>query len=145
MSSITVKELDDLTNEIFKLKAQKDSIEETLSDLNKTLQAKEKQVIEAMKELNLETFKGTGGTLTPYDKVSYAVPKSPEDREAFFTFLREKGVFDGMATVHHATLNAFVSQEYEAAKERGDLFFTVPGLNAPSITTILSKTKAKVK
>lgn len=145
MSEITVKELDDLTSEIFTLKVQKDEIEEKLTELNKTLQAKEKQVIEAMKELKLETFKGTGGTLTPYDKVSYAVPKAPEDRDAFFNYLKEKQVFEGMVTVHHATLNAFVGQEYSAAKERGDIFFSVPGLGAPTITTILSKTKAKVK
>lgn len=145
MSSMTVKELDDLTSEIFTLKSDKDKIEETLSELNKSLQAKERKCIEVMKELHLESFKGSGGTLTPYDKVSYGVPKTEEDRQAFFNYLKERQVFDGMVTVHHATLNAYVTQAFNEAKERGDIFFSVPGLGAPTITTILSKTKAKGK
>lgn len=143
MSTVTVEELNQWASDIFELRAKKDEIEEKLSELNKSLQVKERQVIEALKELNLTTFKASTGTLTQYDKVSYAVPKTPEDRQSFFDYLKEKQVFDGMVTVHHATLNAYVEKEFEAAKDAGDLFFTVPGLGAPTITTILSKTKKK--
>lgn len=145
MSEVTVKELDDLGSDIFELKTQKDALEDQLSEINKTLQAKERKCIEIMRELKLETFKGSRGTLTPYDKTSYAVPKTEEDRAKFFDYLKQHNVFDGMVTVHHATLNAYVTQAYNEAKEKGDIFFTVPGLGAPTITTILSKTKAKGK
>lgn len=145
MSSMTVKELDEITSKIFELKETKDKLEEELSLVNKEMQSLERKSIEVMKELNLDSFKGSKGTLSPYEKVAYAVPKSEEERNQFFAYLKEKGVFDGMVTVHHATLNAYVSKEYEQAKEQGDLFFTIPGLGAPTITTILSKTKAKGK
>ena len=143
MPNVTVEELNGLVTALFETRITKDEIEEKLEGVNAHIKALEGKVIEYLTDLGLETFKGTHGTVTPYEKSSYKIPATPEDRARFFQFLKERGEFDGLITVNYQTLNGWAEREYEAAKARGDIFFTIPGLGAPTITKILSKTKKK--
>jgi hypothetical protein len=124
--------------------AAKKKLESELETVNQVITEGDGKVLEILKECNLETFKCEYGTVTASERVSYTTPKEHAAREAFFTFLREKRVFDDMVTVNYATLNSWAKEEYEAAKARGDLGFTIPGLGAPTIFPRLHKTKLSV-
>jgi hypothetical protein len=53
------------------------------------------------------------------------VPKTDEDKELFFGWLKEKGYYDQYVTVNSASINALVKQE---AALSDDPEFRVPGL-----------------
>ena len=137
-SKITVEELKACAEAIFAAKNQKEEIEKELSSVNESIRTLENRCLEYLSALGLESFKSTSGTVTSSQRVAYTVPKTDTDRESFFNYLREKGVFDGLVTVNYQTLNGWAKKEYEAAKEAGDLFFSIPGLGAPTITPVLS-------
>lgn len=114
---------------------------EELETLNKSLKKQEGKLIEIIRECGLESFKCEHGTISVWEKATFATPKEAADRSAFFDYLREKNVFDDMVSVNYNTLNAWAEKEYESAKEKGDLTFAIPGLGAPTVTPMLSKTK----
>lgn len=143
MSKVTVEELNLLVSEIFETKAKVEVLDLQTTELNKEVARKEQKCIEYLKELNLETFAGTHGRVTPVETQSYKIPATDEERDAFFNYLKSEGVFDGLMTVNYATLNSWAKKWYEAAKERGDLGAFIPGLGAPTIAYKLHKTKAK--
>ena len=143
MPNVTVEELNQLVTDLFNKRIEKEKLDEQLEEINAQVKRFEGKIIEYLDDLKLETFKGTAGTVTSYQKASYTVPKTPEEREKFFAYLKEKQIFDGMVTVNYNTLNGWAEKEFEAAKAEGNIFFSIPGLGAPTITKILSKTKAK--
>jgi len=143
MANVTVEELNQLVTDLFELRARKDKLDEELKEMSAQVKSYEGKIIEYLDDLKLESFKGTAGTVSPYQKAAYTVPKTPEEREKFFQYLKDQGIFDSMITVNYNTMNGWAEKEYEAAKERGDIFFSIPGLGAPTITKILSKTKAR--
>lgn len=143
--AIQTDELNNLVTKVFTLRTLKDEVEEKLSEINKEIAKIEDAIVYHLKESNLTTFKGTAGTVTPYERVSYRVPKEPEKRKAFFDYLKSREIFENLITVNHATLNSFAKEHFEAAKARGDMFDQIPGLDAPEITVILSKTKGRTK
>lgn len=53
------------------------------------------------------------------------VPKTPEEKEAFFGWLKEKGFYDTYITVNSNSINSLVKTEYELAN---DPEFSIPGL-----------------
>ena len=63
------------------------------------------------------------------ERTSVRMPKDNEERKAFFDYLRERGVYDELVSVSSQTLNAFYRSELELAILRGELDFTIPGLN----------------
>lgn len=143
-AKVTVADLDRLATEIFTLKSKAEVQEEALTATNKELGRAEQKCIEILKELGLETFKGSLGQVTPMQVESYPTPKDPDDRALFFNHLRERNLFDSMITVNYQTLNSWAKEEYQQAKDRGDIFFTIPGLSAPTIAHRLRKTPARI-
>ena len=139
---ITVADLDKLVTEIFEEKEKAEILDEQLTEMNKAISRKEQKIIAVLKDLGLATFKGASGAVTPVERVAYKVPDG-DGRDDFFGYLKEKEIFDGMITVNYMTLNSWAKKEYEAAKERGDIFFSIPGLGAPTISHSLHKTKKK--
>jgi hypothetical protein len=75
------------------------------------------------------------GTLYFSNRMSVTMPKNPEDREAFFNYLKEKGAFDGLITVNSMTLNSFYKQEAEIANSPD---FKIPGIGTPTLIKTLN-------
>lgn len=141
MSAVTVEELKNLVKEIFDKKVICEALDLELTAHNKELARLEQKCIEYLKDLNLDTFDSPFGKVTPVESASFTVPKTPKEREDFFQYLKSENLFDGMVTVNYQTLNGWAKQWYAAAKERGDLTASIPGIGAPTIAYRLHKTK----
>ena len=101
-------------------KAQKEA-----SELKGLLESK---MLGALEEADLMRFDAHDVMFLVSNKTSAKTPKSPEEKELFFNYLREQGVYEDMITVNSATLNSYVKTEEALATERGELDFQIPGI-----------------
>ena len=101
-------------------KAQKEA-----SELKGLLESK---MLDALEEADLMRFDAHDVMFLVSNKTSAKTPKSPEEKELFFNYLREQGVYEDMITVNSATLNSYVKTEEALATERGELDFQIPGI-----------------
>ena len=128
MEKITVEELQKKIELCFDLKTEHEDKKKDAAKVWADYVDAYTQVIGMMEELELDKFSTKKGTFSfKYDE-SFKTPKTPEDREAFFSFLKEKGVYDEMITVNSRTLNSWAKQEVEAAENDGNFDLEIPGL-----------------
>lgn len=113
-----------------------------LKHLNEEYEKLENELMAMLEADEMDSFKSEYGTVYRSFFESVSMPQSEQDREAFFTYLRENGLYDSMITVNSQKLNGFYRKESEAAKERGELFFTIPGLGQPKTSPRLGFRKA---
>ena len=133
--------LPELAERIARLRAEKDSVNKILKALNEDLTKAERSMIEAMNSQEMDSFKCAHGAFGISRRFTVTTPKSPEDKEAFFEYLRKKGEFDSMISVNSRTLASWYKEEVEAAKSRGEMDFVVPGLKDAGISEYLSVRK----
>lgn len=119
------KQLRELSNEIDQQKI-------ILKQLNEKYEEIEKVLMATMEEDEMHSFKSDYGTvyISTFDTVS--MPQDEERKAAFFQYLKDKDLYDSMISVNSQKLNGFYRREIEAAREAGDILFTVPGLEAKS-------------
>lgn len=110
------------------------------------LKGMEKQLSLILKDMNRTSYPSTVGTFTLRRQSRYRVPGTPEDREAFYAYLKERGMFEALITVNYNTLNSFVRSEEAVAIEEGrGLDFKVPGLSAPEVEETIAFKRAVKK
>jgi hypothetical protein len=140
----TVKELDELVEQIF---AQREKIEEmdaAVTVENKILAALEKKAADWLDELGRDKFQSPKGTVYVQEKWRFNLPQTDEDKKLFFDWLRAKGIFDKYATVNSNSYNSLLLAEWEAAKEAGEgMHFSVPGVPEPKFNRLLGVRKGK--
>lgn len=142
---LKVEELKALAEELRMLDDEAKTMKAELEEKHKEIARKEMKCVEYLNELGLDTFETPLVKLTPGERSSYKLPSSPEEKEALFNHLRNKGLFEGMVSINYNTLNSWAKEEYDNAKKKGDIFFTIPGLGAPTISPKLYMTKRKLK
>lgn len=89
-------------------------------------------IIDALEASGLKSFKSNAGTVTVVEKLSYATPKTLEEKAAFFDYITEKygqDSADGLRTVNSRSLNSFLNESGE---------ISVPGIAAPVGNNTLS-------
>lgn len=79
------------------------------------------------------SYDSSFGKIVIQKRFSVRQPKDPEEREKFFNYLREKGLFEDMVSVNSMTLNAYYKQELETARQEGNFDFAIPGLSEPTV------------
>lgn len=142
MSNVNVDELKKLVASIAEMRTKKAGLNHELEELQEELNRAEFSALEMLKAADLPNFRCNEGLISKSVRLSVKTPKSPEDRAAFFEYLKGKGLFDTMISVNSATLNAFYKTEFELAKERGQDDFRIPGLNEEVAVEILSFRKS---
>lgn len=75
------------------------------------------------------------------ERTSVKTPKNNAERELFFEYLKEKGVYEDLRTVNSQSLNAFYKSELELALGRGELDFSIPGITEVLVVPKLSLRK----
>ena len=119
MSELKVSELDALVAVIMEQRAVIEKVEETLTGMNKELYRLEGRAAAYLKELNRTSYDSPHGSITLMKRVAYTVPKTLEDRESFFNYLKEQQVFDQMITVNYNTLNSYAKKFTRPPKSGG--------------------------
>ena len=102
-----------------------------------------RQVIEMLTSSGLKNFKLPGvATVSVVEKLSVQTPKTHEDKEKFFAWLKTKGsdFYLTYASVNSNSLNSMFKLETELAAESGEVL-SIPGLGEPTSYTTLSLKK----
>lgn len=138
-TSVTVQDLDNLVQAIFDQKQTIEQKELELKELNKVLMDLKAKSVTYLKELNRSSYQTPFGTISLKERWRVSLPKSEEDREAFFSWLKEKNLYEGMVTVNANSLNSLYMSEWEVAQSEGKgMDFSVPGIKEPTLFEDLS-------
>jgi hypothetical protein len=127
--------LSDLANQFHTLRLEKDSLGVTLKEVQKKLDAVERELLEEMghEGLNRVDLKGKGSffiTTRKFFKVS--------NRDTFIDFIHEQGDTD-LLTVQHQTLQAYAKELCARKNAEGVDDFLLPGVEFTEKTTIKMK------
>ncbi len=131
-----------MIDELKALRVSKEEFEESAKELSKEISKLESKLIEHLKENGMTSFKGASGQIVLSKRKNVSQPATPEDREAFFNYLKEQEIFDKMISVNARTLSSWAVKEIEAKQEQGVFGWVPPGLKEPSEHDILSLRKA---
>lgn len=130
----TVEDFERLCSVAMDLKANIKTREAEVSELNRMFRDVEAKIILHFNALDKDKHASSQGTISLQRRITYKVPKEPHLKEAFMGYLKQKGVYESLVTVHSQTLNAFAKEELEAAKLRSDYKFEIPGLGEPTVS-----------
>lgn len=127
---INLTEFDALCKKLYEQRAVVESMEKSLKDETARLEDLKQKVMAVMNDAGKEKYHVDGlGLLYFQTKRTASMPKDPEKRAKFFSYLRDKGIFEDLITVHSQTLTSFWNQEFEAAQSPD---FAIPGIDEPS-------------
>lgn len=103
----------------------------------------EAKILECLEQMGRTNYKSKVGTVSITHRTSFKLPGSPEEKEAYFNYLREKDMYDSMISVNSSKHNSFCKAELELAEAEGrGLDFKIPGVAEPTINKTLSFRKA---
>lgn len=140
---VTVKDLDDLVEEI-KLKEELiGEVEEHLKEHNKDLAKLNAKAVLVLKDLERDEYDSPHGKIKIDQKWRVNLPATINDKLEFFEFLRSRGVFDTYATVNSNSLNSFYFAEKNSLPPEDQVLFSMPGIPAPSLFEKLSFKRRK--
>jgi hypothetical protein len=131
MASVTVEELDLFIAEMAVLRSSIEQDKEALSIQEKLYAEMGQRAAKFLEELGRTSYKSQHGTVIRKEAWRYSLPKTEEDREAFFQYLKDKGVFDQLITVNSNTYNSFIRAEVEAADD--PMAVSIPGVPAAQL------------
>ncbi len=138
MTEITVAEMNKQLEKIRELRQKEAVIANEKKMVTNELELEEGRMIDMLERSGLNSYKGPHGQAIITAKTSVKIPRSSEDREAFFNYLKELELYDSMIGVNSQTLNSFYKSQFEAAKERGDIDFQIPGIGEVELRKSLS-------
>lgn len=134
---ITLAEFDELCAKAVAVKAKLDELEAEAKVYSKELEAAKGSILSYMKHFEKEKYVHGGATFYTQQRFTVSMPKSDEQRQEFFDYLKEREIFEETITVHSQTLNSFYKSEMEKAVEEGNVDFKIPGLEEPKLVEIL--------
>jgi len=122
-----------------------DGIKDQLAQANAKFTKIKAEVEKAMEDAEIEKQHIPGfGTLYRRRKFSVKIPKTPEDKKAFFDWIADnKGedVLFSLQSIASATVNSLYKEELAIAKEEGNVDFKIPGVGKPKVYYDISMTK----
>lgn len=133
MNDDTIGFLNDLCEEYKRRSDWAKKLEGDFEEAKKRKEESKRKILAVLNSHSLEKYHHPElGTAYIKKRFTYKVPKDDASRHAFFSFLKEKGLFESMITVHSATLNSFAKTEMEIAADSGATDFKIPGLGDPN-------------
>ena len=139
--SVTITELEERALEITKLRADRDEKKIIYNRANEEVDAKELEFMAKMEESEIASYRSKVGIFSLVGRTSVKFPQDLAEREAFATWARGQGIYEQLFTVNSMTLNSLYKKEKELAEEKGELFFRLPGISDPTISSYLSVRK----
>jgi len=140
--------IDDMTEAVRVLREAKtayDAKKLESNALHADMKALEERVMGLMKLAGLSEFTATGyGKVSLSELMSVKTPKSPDEKKAFFNWVRENmgdDAYYAYMSVNSNSLNSMYKQKVEEYGERGEIL-SVDGLEEPTSYTKLSLRKA---
>jgi len=128
-SEVTLEQMNQLTEHIVKLRAEKEQLDAQVSLTNEAIKKAENQFIQYLKEAGMKNFKNEQGNFSITKRITV---NQPADRDAFINYLKEKGEFEEMVTFNSNKLKSYVMAEIEEKAREGEVGWLPPGITKPS-------------
>ena len=145
VAEISVEDMDNAVRELREAKDVYTEENNKVKELYARVKEAESKVIGLLQSANKSRYIVEGvGQITLSEMLSVQTPKTPEQKQAFFNWLREEMGEDGYltyASVNANPLNSLYKQKVEEYGERGEVL-EIDGLEAPTSYTKLSLRKA---
>lgn len=133
---MTLEQMDALVRELDQLKCDAQAAQEKADAASALYQEKRQYILDVLKANKRDKYQVTGvGTVYISQKEVYRVPKTNEEKNLLFTYIKDKYGPDtlmGLVGIHSATLTAWANQESESG------VMTIPGLEAPTMVETLN-------
>lgn len=142
LKSTTIEEFENLCERAFELRREADKLQEAHDETKRALTELQQSIVRLLLEHGKESYRARTGTVSVSKRLAVRCPQGA-DKEKFFEYLKTKGIFEDIATVHSATLNAYYKGEMEAARSQGQDIanFQIPGVGAPTYFETLNMRK----
>lgn len=105
----------------------------------------ESEILAIIERNGIKSYSCLSGKVEIRNNLSYKTPKTQQDKQALFEYIRTKGedVFYELVSVNSQTLNAFCKREIENAAAENIFPFEVPGVGDPTSykTVVLKSSK----
>lgn len=143
LKEVTLGNMRDLVETKRQLAAKKAELNDQLKELNGVITDLDLKIIAYLKEADLKSFSVPGiGSVTKKDNFSFKTPKTLEEKEALFNYIKDKygeDVLKSKLSINSVHLNAWAKEELE--NHQDDPLFSIPGLGEPTHYETLSFTK----
>ena len=141
-----IKEFENLVGERAEIKTE---IARLKRDVIGPMQARMDEIDEVLvtqlEDMEINSFKTKHGSVSKSVRTTFKTPKTREDKELFFDWLKEsrgEEAFWEKVNIPSVTLNSIVKEEFDVALDEGNLGFEIPGLEDPTMRTIISMRKS---
>lgn len=135
---LTIKDLEDLCALCFSKREEIDVLEGQLKEVCAELEDLKEKLLTFLTDLDKTSYDSSVGKISVKNIFSVSLPKTPEQKAEFFSYLKDKGIFEDLVSVHSKTLNAFYKQEQDIAISEGKIDFKIPGIDEPFYKQSLS-------
>jgi hypothetical protein len=143
---MSASELTELCKKHAEWKALLQIEEDKLSEKKQAMKELEYKILSKLEEAEIKTYKlPTVGTFSIRTNTTWNLPKTEEDRKAYFDYLKKRGVFESMITVNSKKHSSFCKQVLEEMAEEDPYAaadFEIPGVPGKSTYDSLSVRKA---
>jgi len=131
---LITKEAAELKAEIAALEAETKVKKDKFGKLTST-------ILRTLDLMEIDSVRAHGFLFYKQLNTSVTTPKTTEDKEQLFEYLRSKGIFNEFVSVNSQTLNSLYKNLASEAAINGDLDFRLPGVGEPTSYTTLKLKK----
>ena len=125
---LSLDEAPALLEKIIYHREEKARIEAERKANNALLESFNIQLSTLLEEKGLEKFSTKAGTFQYGMKTTYLVPKEENQKQEFFDYLKQRGVFESLISVNSRTLQAWAKSEEEVFTQNAEYDKTIPGI-----------------
>jgi len=136
-------DLKELLRSAAELKEQISDKKASLGILQKTYDDITDKILRTMELMGIDKVNAHGFTFYTHTESSVQTPKTVEEKEKFFMWLEEQGIFYEFASINSQSLNKLYRDKAELAAKEGVLDFRIPGISAPSTYVDLRMRRGK--
>lgn len=133
-AEITIKCIDELIEDSCELEACVADLSAVSVALNKIRMRMASKASSYLKALGRTDYDSPVGSIQIKQKWDIRMPKDDEDKRLLFEYLKERDMFDRLATVNAASFKAFFNADWKAAAKKDPdalVLFTMPGVSQP--------------
>lgn len=131
-------ELTGLVAKLADLRSKEDQASQAKKVITQELEATELRLLELLEQSGLKDFSCGSGKIYLSFRSSVKIPRTPEEIAALAEYLRAQGKYDMVFKPNSASLNSCWKEEFELAKERGELDFNMPGVAGVTLIPTLN-------
>ncbi len=127
-----MKELVDACNCFVELQSKVKEIDKEKKKLNEEKEKLGEKILFMLDEFNLPNFRFDKGLISR----RVVTGASITDKDALFDYLKQKGQFESLVSVHSRTLASWLKTEKEVAESQGEYELEVPGVKQTELLKI---------